>query len=156
MPPPAEGSTVRRGRTRDRRVTARVRGMVLGAIVLLLIQTGIGMDVNLYVAVPTHHPGVQPANYFTGSVHSVAWAIAHGALALIVLAIAIPVRTLKMAPRSASAWTILAAALIIGAGFNGASFLDFANDANSLIMALLALGAIASYTVALFLVPATP
>jgi len=77
-------------------------------------------------------------------------------LALIVLAIAIPLRTLKIAPRSAGGWTILAAALIIGAGFNGASFLDFANNGNSLIMALLALGAIASYSIALFLVPATP
>jgi hypothetical protein len=150
----------------DRRATTRVRRMVLGAIVLLLVQTGIGMDVNLYVAVPTHHPGAQAANYFTGSVHSVAWVIAHGApalaihaslgLALIVLAIAIPVRTLKIAPRSAGGWTTLAAALIIGAGFNGASFLDFANDSNSLIMALLALGAIAGYAIALFLVPATP
>jgi hypothetical protein len=150
----------------DGPVTARVRRMVLGAIVLVLVQTGIGTDVNLYVAVPPHHPGAQPANYFTGSVHSVAWAIAHGApalaihaslgLALIVLAIAIPLRTLKIAPRSAGGWTILAAALIIGAGFNGASFLDFANNGNSLIMALLALGAIASYSIALFLVPATP
>ncbi len=150
----------------EHRATTRVRHLLLGAIVLVLVQTGIGMDVNLNVAVPVHHPGAQPANYFTGSVHSVAWAIAHGALALaihaslglalIVLAIAIPVHTLKIAPRSVGGWTILAAAFTIGAGFNGASFLDFANNSNSLIMALLALGAIAGYTIALFLMPASP
>jgi hypothetical protein len=151
---------------RDPEVTAPLRRMILGAIVLVLVQTGIGMDVNLYVAVPTHHPGAQPANYLTGSVHSVAWAIAHGALslaihaslglALILLAIAIPVRTLKIASRSASGWTILAGALIIGAGFNGASFLDFGHDINSLIMSMLAFAALGCYAIVLFLVPATP
>jgi hypothetical protein len=150
----------------DPEVTAPVRRMVLGAIVLVLVQTGIGMDVNLYVAVPTHHPGAQPANYLTGSVHSVAWAIAHGALslaihaslglALILLAIAIPVRTLKIASRSAGGWTILAGALIIGAGFNGASFLDFGHDINSLIMSMLAFAALGCYAMVLFSVPATP
>jgi hypothetical protein len=140
--------------------------MVLGAIVLVLAQTGIGMDVNLYVTIPAHHPGAKPASYFTGSVHSVGWAIAHGApalaihallgLALIVVAIAIPVRTLKITSRSAGGWTILAAALIIGAGFNGASFLDFGNNINSLIMAVLAFAALGCYAVALFVVPATP
>jgi hypothetical protein len=120
-----------------RRPTARLRRMVLGAIVLVL-----------------------------GSGHSIGWAIAHGAsalaihaslgLALIVLGIAIPVRTLKIASRSAGGWTILAAALIIGAGFNGASFLDFGDDINSLIMAVLALAALGCYAIALFLLPATP
>jgi hypothetical protein len=102
----------------------------------------------------------------SGSGHSIGWAIAHGAsalaihaslgLALIVLGIAIPVRTLKIASRSAGGWTILAAALIIGAGFNGASFLDFGDDINSLIMAVLALAALGCYAIALFLLPATP
>jgi hypothetical protein len=42
--------------------------------------------------------------------------------------------------------------LVIGAGFNGASFLNFNNNISSLIMALLAFGAIACYSAALFLV----
>jgi hypothetical protein len=145
---------------------ARLRRTLLGAIVLLLVQTGIGMDVNLYVAVPSHHSGAQPANYLTGSVHSVAWAIAHGALALaihaslglalIVLAVVIAVRTLKIASRGAGGWTILAGGLIIGAGFNGASFLDFGHDINSLIMSMLAFAALGCYAIVLFLVPAAP
>lgn len=37
-------------------------------------------------------------------------------------------------------------------GFNGASFLDFNNNASSLLMGLLAFGAIASYGISLFMV----
>jgi hypothetical protein len=40
--------------------------------------------------------------------------------------------------------------MVIGAGFNGASFLDFNDNISSLIMALLAFGAIACYAIALF------
>jgi hypothetical protein len=140
--------------------------MVLGAIVLILVQSGLGMDVNLYVTVPAHHPGAHPASYFSGSVHSVGWAIAHGTpslaihaslgLALVILVVAIGVRATTVAGRAVIAWAILAGLLVIGAGFNGASFLDFNQDFSSLIMALLALGAIACYAIALFLLPATP
>ena len=37
--------------------------MLLGAIVLLLAEAGIGMAVNLYVTVPAHHPGARPGDY---------------------------------------------------------------------------------------------
>ena len=42
------------------------------------------MVVNLYVTVPAHHPGTHSASYFAGSLHNVAWAIAHGAATLAV------------------------------------------------------------------------
>jgi len=140
--------------------------MVLGAIVLTLVQAGIGMDVNLYVTVPARHPGAHPASYLTGSVHSVGWAIAHGTpalaihaslgLALVIMVIAVAVRAAAVADRAVIAWAILAGLLVIGAGFNGGSFLDFNDNLSSLIMALLALAAIACYSVALFLLSATP
>jgi hypothetical protein len=50
----------------DRR-GAKLRWMVLGAILLALVQAGLGMVVNLYVNRPAHHPGAHPANYFAGS-----------------------------------------------------------------------------------------
>jgi transcriptional regulator with XRE-family HTH domain len=53
--------------------------------------------------------------------------------------------------RGATAWSVLGGLLVIGAGFNGASFLDFGHDFSSLIMALLAIAAIACYAIALFL-----
>jgi len=140
--------------------------MVLGAIVLTLVQAGIGMDVNLYVTVPARHPGAHPASYLSGSVHSVGWAIAHGTpslavhaslgLALVIVVVAIAVRDAAAAALPVIAWAILGALLVIGAGFNGASFLDFNDNLSSLIMTLLALGAIACYAIALFLLPATP
>jgi hypothetical protein len=140
--------------------------MVLGAIVLVLVQAGIGMDVNLYVAIPAQHPGARPSAYFGGSVRSVAWAVAHGApglvvhtvlgLALAVLVIGVAVYAIRLGNRPIGAWSVLAGLLVIGAGFNGASFLDFNNNISSLIMALLALGAAACYSAALYLLAAQP
>jgi len=34
--------------------------------------------VNLYVTVPAHHPGANPADYFTGSARSVGWSVSEG------------------------------------------------------------------------------
>jgi hypothetical protein len=143
------------------RVVARLRRMILAAIVLVLVQSGIGMDVNLYVAIPTQHPGARPSSYFSGSVRSVAWAVAHGApalvahavlgLALALLVIGVAVYAIRLGRRPVGAWSVLAGLLVIGAGFNGASFLDFNNDISSLIMALLALGAVACYSAAIYL-----
>jgi hypothetical protein len=145
---------------RRQETTANLRRMVLGGIVLVLVQAGIGMVVNLDVSIPDHHPGAHPSNYFGGSFHSVAWAVAHGGLALavhvslglalIVMVIAIAIRALRIANRAIGAWSTLAGCLVIGAAFNGASFLDFNKDINSLIMALLALSAVESYSAALF------
>jgi hypothetical protein len=140
--------------------------MILGAIVLVLVQSGIGMDVNLFVAIPSQHPGARPSSYFSGSVRSVAWAVAHGApglvahavlgLALALLVIGVAVYAVRLGHRPISAWSVLAGLLVIGAGFNGASFLDFNNDISSLIMALLALGAVACYSAAFYLLAGQP
>jgi hypothetical protein len=68
--------------TRAVRGAAALRRMTLGIAVLVIAQMSIGMIVNLYLTVPVHHPGAQPANYFTGSLRSIAWAIGHGGPAL--------------------------------------------------------------------------
>lgn len=140
--------------------------MVLGALVLVLVQAGIGMDVNLFVTIPARHPGARPSSYLGGSFHGVVWSIAHGAialaihaalgLALAVLVISVAGYGLRLRDRAIAAWSVLAGLLVIGAGFNGASFLDFNDNISSLIMALLALGAVACYSVALYLLAAQP
>lgn len=61
-------------------------------------------------------------------------------LALIAIAIGVSVRSFAVPRSPAIACSALAALLMIGAGFNGASFLDFANNISSLLMALLAFG----------------
>ena len=127
-------------------------------------KRGSGCPVNLYLTAPAHHPGAHPANYFAGSLHSVAWAIAHGAatlavhttlgLALVVFVVGTAGHALRSGRRAIAGWSVLGGLFVIGAGFNGASFLDFAHNINSLIMALLALAAIGCYATALMLLGA--
>ena len=128
---------------------------------LLLAQAGFGIAVNLYITVPTHHPGARPSNYLTGSFHSLAWAIGHGpatlavhallGLVLVVVVVLTAVRALRSGRRAVGGWSLLGGLCVIGAGFNGASFLDFGHDTSSLIMALLALTAVGCYATALAL-----
>jgi len=103
----------------------RVRRLALVAAILVLVQTAIGMVVNLYVTIPPKHPGGNPSNYLSGSLHSVGWAIGHGALALaahtllglavIVVAVMFAVQALKLRRRSIGALSVLAAILVIPA-----------------------------------------
>lgn len=131
--------------------------MTLVAGLLLVVQSALGMVVNLYVAVPAHHPGAQPTTYFAGSMRSVAWALGHGGLALAVhagvglllflTAVALAVGSVVARAGWAAVTSVLAALLIIGAAFSGASFLDFGDNISSLLMTLLALAALACYLI---------
>lgn len=137
------------------------RGLLLGAILLLLVQSGLGMAANLYATIPARHPGARPKNYFSGSYASVTWVIGNGpavvathaalGLTLAVFAIATASWAIRARQRAVAAWTVAGGLLVIGAGFNGASFLDFGHDISSLIMALLAFAAIGCYSIALFI-----
>jgi hypothetical protein len=151
----------RRAAVRGRRAPGSGRALVLGTMLLVLAQAAVGVAVNLYATIPARHPGAHPASYLPGSFHSVVWAIGHGetalaahaalGLALAVLALAVPIRLLRAGRGAAALCSLVAAALVIGAGFNGASFLDFSHDSSSLIMALLAFAAIAVYGITLTL-----
>jgi hypothetical protein len=137
-----------------------LRILLLLMVLLVLCQASLGMAVNLFVTVPSHHPGARPSNYLTGSADSIGWALGHGVvvlaahvamgLALVVVAIALAVVVLRARRRAVAAWSVLGGLLTIGAAFNGASFLDFNKNASSFIMALLAFGAITSYVAALY------
>ena len=144
-----------------------LRWQLLTAIVLVLAQGGFGIAVNLYVTVPTNHPGARPSNYLTGSFHSLAWAMAHGpatlavhallGLFLVVVVVLAAVYALRSGRRAVGGWSLVGGLCVIGAGFNGASFLDFGHTISSLIMALLALAAVGCYATALVLLAgATP
>lgn len=142
----------------------RLRRMILGAVIVGLVQSGIGIVVNLYVVIPWNHPGANPSDYFTGSFDSVVWAIVHGAaalavhsllgLVLVVLALLIPVTAFRMGLQTVGIWAILAAVLVIGAGFNGAGFLLRGENLNSLVMALSAFAALLCYAVGIYELPA--
>src|ERR1700693_3412318 len=58
----------------------QMRNQFLGTLVFLIVQFLLGMAVNLFVTIPTDHPGANPPEYFGGVVTSVSWAILHGGL----------------------------------------------------------------------------
>jgi hypothetical protein len=127
----------------------------LAACALLLIQYLLGMVVNIYVVVPGRHPGAGTSDYFSGAAAGLAWLVTDGpvwaaahavlgmALAAAALAaIALAWRGGRPAGRTVS---VVGALAIIGAGFNGASFVNYGHDFSSMIMAGLWALALACY-----------
>lgn len=125
------------------------------ACALLLAQYLLGTVVNVYVILPARHPGAGASNYFAGSASSLgwvvssgpAWAAAHATLGMALAAAAIigVVLTWRRSGRAATAVSVLGALAIIGAGFNGASFLTYGRAFSSMIMAGLWALALACY-----------
>jgi hypothetical protein len=140
---------------------ARLPAANLAACLLLVIQYLLGMVANLYVTLPDHHPGSGARNYFTGVTSGLAWVISHGpgwaaahaalGLALVLAAFAVLALTWKQGGRLATGLAALGAAAILGAGFNGASFLNYGHDFSSMIMAGLWALALTSYLTGLYL-----
>ena len=147
---------------RDRRNRA-ARGWAFGLLVALLVQFGLGMYVNLFATIPLNHPGHGANDFFAGSYRSVAWAETsphaplilafHAGLGLLLVVGSLWLAVLAIRGRRAGiGWAAaLGALFIIGAGFNGASFLNYNHDANSYVMALLFAAAVLCYSVILAL-----
>ena len=144
---------------------ARPAGRLLmvnfAACMLLLIQYLLGMAVNLYVTLPGQHPGAGARDYFTGAASGLAWVIPHGpawaaahaafGLALVLAALASIALTRRDRSRPATVTSALGALAILGAGFNGASFLNYGHASSSMIMAGLWALALACYITGVFL-----
>lgn len=119
------------------------------------------MFVNLFVAIPKHHSGSNPSEFFSGSARSVLWAIGHGAIALTLhvvlglllalMVIGIVARALSIGRRAVATWSVLGAMGTIGAGFTGAGFLDFNQDVSSYFMTVLALASLLCFAVVVYL-----
>lgn len=133
-----------------------LRSIMLLTLLLLNIQFFIGMLVNLYVQVPSVHPGANASNYFLGVVQGVGWALVASPLALlvhIVLGLLLVLASFivigfAIASRR-RAWIILSILGwigIVGAGFNGASFLNYGHDFSSLLMSTGFVLAMIAYT----------
>jgi len=140
----------------------RLRNHAIFISLALVVQFFFGMVNNLYVTIPAQHPGANAHNYFSGAGSSLAWALSVGSSAWLAahaalgcLLVLVGIECIVLAARSRSAlwiWsTSCGAAFIIGAAFNGTSFLVFNKDYSSLIMAGLCGLAIASYALALYL-----
>ncbi|MGB8197003.1 MAG: hypothetical protein WCF25_08355 [Acidimicrobiales bacterium] len=145
----------------DSKSVEPLRRQAFGAVVLICVQSGIGMFVNLFVSIPKDHAGANPSNYFSGSMRSVAWAIGHGAVALAlhmvlglllgIMVIGIVARAFAIGRASLIVWSVLGASATIGAGFTGAGFLDFNQNVSSFFMALLAFASLICFAVMVYL-----
>lgn len=142
-----------------------LRRQAFGAVVLICVQSGLGMFVNLFVTIPGHHPGANPSDFFAGSSRSVLWSMEHGAIALVLhtvlglllalMVIGVVAAALSVGRRSLITWSLLGGLLTIGAGFNGASFLDYHKDVSSFIMTVLALASVLCFLVIVYVTSGT-
>ena len=128
--------------TPSRRLAA-LRGNCMGVAVLLIIQFGIGIGVNLYVTLPPHKS-------FLPAVFGSAVLAAHAIVApwLVGAAIAALVRAIRA--RRVIVFTGVGPAAILAAGLAGSSFVTNHSNGASLAMALAAAVAMLSYLAAVF------
>jgi hypothetical protein len=122
---------------------AALRGNCMGAAVLLIIQFGIGVAVNLYVTVPKHKS-------FLPAVFGSATLAAHAIVALVLLGAAIAALVRAIRARRAIVLTSAGLAAIVIAGFAGSSFVGTLGNGASLTMALAAAVAMFCYLAAIF------
>ncbi len=111
-----------------------LRRLTILMLLLLAVQFLLGMVVNLFVQVPSVHPGVGASNYFQGVVQGVAWALVHAPLGLLVHAI------------------VGLLLFLTSLSFNGASFMNYGgHNFSSLLMSIGFLLAAVAYTIGLSL-----
>jgi hypothetical protein len=122
---------------------AALRGNCLGAAVLLIIQFGLGIGVNLYVTLPEHKP-------FISTVFGSATLAAHAIVALVLLGAAVGALARAIRVRKAIAFTSVGLAAVVAAGIAGATFARSQNNGASLAMALATAVAMFSYLAAIF------
>jgi len=127
-------------------------GMVL--VFLCLVQYLLGMLLNLYVAIPRHHPGTSGSDYFERAFQSVLWGhsphrstvlASHVGLGILIvlLSLGLALAAFRAAGRGLRWVSTLGLLAVVAAGFNGASFLSYYKNLSSMIMA-------AAFAVAVF------
>jgi hypothetical protein len=121
-----------------------LRRLGLGLVGLCVVEYLLGMLLNLFVAIPHHHPGSAGSEYFGRAWQSLLWGISHGGLlaAHLSLGILILLGSLTLAalafrvPNSGlRSVTVLGVLAVVAAGFNGASFLSYGQNVSSMVMA---------------------
>lgn len=136
------------------------RSAALALLAAYAVQFVFGMAANLFVSVPTSHPGSKGTNYFSQSAISLLWSLGFGggvvlfihallACLLVLGALAFFAATLTYSGRGWRWSAGVALFFTIGAFFNGMSFLDFGLDVSSAIMAGCWLIAVGTFVAAL-------
>ena len=145
-------------------MTRELRQGYLGNLITLVAQFLLGMVTNLFVDIPKDHTGANPPEYFTGVASNVVWAIVHGpsfwltlhavlGLFLVVFGFRVMLVAIRSRQRPMIIVAVIGALAILGAGFNGGSFLNYHEDFSSMIMAIFFAIAVTAYSVGLFLLP---
>ena len=127
--------------------TRALRGNCMGAAVLLLVEFGLGMGVNLYVTVPAHKP-------FFSTVFGQGALAAHAIIAIFLLAAAVAALVRAIRARRVIIWTAAGLVAIIAAAGSGAGFTSSGAAGASFAMALMTGIGLLSYLVAIFTLPA--
>jgi hypothetical protein len=122
---------------------AALRGNCMGAAVLLIIQIGIGMGVNLYVTLPKHKS-------FWSAVFGSATLTAHVIVSILLLGAASGALVRAIRSRKLIVLTSIGLAAILAAGIAGSSFVSNGSNGASLGMALATAVAMFCYLAAVF------
>lgn len=138
-----------------------MRALAIGRIIMLtvsyalLVQFLLGITVNLYVKIPGVHPGAHAADYLTGLLPVIGWAIARewpwialhvtlGLLLVLSSIVAFP-QAWRSGLTSVRVVSVIGLLAPLSAALNGAAFLMYNNDVFSMLMAAsfaVALGAV--------------
>ena len=122
---------------------AALRGNCMGAAVLLIVEFGIGIAVNLYVTVPAHKS-------FLSTVFGSATLAVHAIVALALFGAATSALVRAIRSRRAIVFTSAGLAAILAAGAAGSSFVNSASNGASLGMAMATAVAMFCYLAAVF------
>ncbi len=138
----------------------------LYALVMLIAQFLLGMALNLFVKIPTDHPGSNPPEYFSGVAQSATWAIVHGhillavhagfGLVLVIAAVGLLVQGIRIRRRGIVVSAVVGFVGVLGAGFNGGSYLNYHEDVSSMIMATGFAIAVVAYSAGLYIAAGDP
>jgi hypothetical protein len=154
-PGPVVGSTAEE----HAHAVGRLRRSSLSQLLLLVLQTGLGMGVNIYISLPAADQGKGLMASFGDSIAKGPAAVAVHAIfgmlvfinACVLVVFSLTVRSAAVKVCSVVGWLCIAGAAMSGASFVNANQ-NSGNSANtaSLTMALLTLVALACYAVNLF------
>ena len=136
-------------RAADRRLE-RLRGASMGAAVMLVIQFGLGVGVNLYTTLPAAGSGGRSIGDAFSSGALLALHAAFGLL-LIITALSLLVRAIAARHRPLIVTSAIGLLAIIAAAGSGASFVNNSANGASLGMALATGVAMLCYLVSLFI-----
>jgi hypothetical protein len=135
----------------DRSATLGLRRASLAAFVLLLVQYGIGMGVNLYVTVPGADHGVGDAISSGPAALSIHVVLG---LLLVLAAIGLLVQSMIAGDKWLIATALVGLVAMIAAAGAGASFVDGRRASASMAMAIFTGIGLLAYGATLYLLPA--